>query len=128
MPAGDGRLSSKVSMEEVHEFGPYLRGGLATKLHGVRRAVLEMVRQQQFLGRAQCRMNRGELLHDVRTVALVLHHAADSVDLTASPSESVHEILLRGLADAHRVGRSAGNFGRHDLHGMVLYPSIVTVP
>lgn len=128
MPAGGAGLSSKISMEEVDELGPNLRRRLASMRNSMCRAVLEMVRQQQFLGRAQCRMNRGELLHDVRTVALVLHHAADSVDLTSSPSESVHEMLLRGLADAHRVGRSAGYLSCHDLHATILYPSIVSVP
>jgi len=84
MPAGGEGLSSKVSMKKVDEFGPNLRRRLATHLQSMRRTVLEMIRQQEFLGRAQRRMNRSELLHDVRTISLVLHHAAYPFDLAAN--------------------------------------------
>ncbi len=95
MPAGDERLSSQIPMEEVDEFGPNLLGGLAATGDGMCGAVLEVVRQQQLLGRAQRGMDRSELLHDLGTVSLILHHAADAVDLAASPRESIQEILFR---------------------------------
>jgi hypothetical protein len=82
-------------MEEVDEFGPNLLGGLAATGDGMCGAVLEVVRQQQLLGRAQRGMDRSELLHDLGTVSLILHHAADAVDLAASPRESIQEILFR---------------------------------
>ena len=60
-------------MEEVYELGPDLFRRLTTMRYGMGRTVLEMICQQQLLGRTQCRVNRRELLHDLRTVPLVLH-------------------------------------------------------
>lgn len=128
MPAGDERLSSQIPMEEVDEFGPNLLSGLATKGDGMCGAVLEVIREKQLFGRSQGRMDRGELLHDLGAVALIFDHAADAVDLAPSPCESIQEVLLRRLADAHRMGRSAGGYGRHDLRWLILYPSIVYTP
>ncbi len=90
-------------MEELHELRSNLRRGLTTHLQSMRRTVLQVIGQQNLLRRVKRRMDGRELLHDVRAVSLILHHAADSVDLTPSPREPVQEILLRGLGDAHRV-------------------------
>lgn len=73
-------------------------------------------------------MNRSELLHDLGAVSLIFHHAPDAVDLAPSTSESMQEVPLRGVADAHRVGRPVGVFCRHDPRYLILYPSIVYLP
>jgi hypothetical protein len=114
-------LSADITVQEVDDFLPHSGRRLAALDHRVRRTSLQVVGEQQFLGASQGRVHRGELLKDIGTVALVLDHALDALDLPASAGEALEDVALGGLGDTPGVRRIRSVL----IHGASLFYTLV---